>query len=337
MKAIGYTKPGLAHDPKVLQDLELPRPKATGRDLLIEVKAISVNPVDVKVRAGSPAPADAPKILGWDVAGIVVETGPEASLFQVGDEVWYAGDLSRPGGNSEFHLVDERIVGFKPQSLDFAAAAALPLTTITAYEMLFDRLQLSKQKGNEGETLLVVGAAGGVGSVLIQLAKHYTSLNIIATASRPETKAWVMQMGADQAIDHNRPLSEELEQLGISEVDYVISLNHTESHFPEIVKVLKPQGKFGLIDDPALLNAMPLKRKSISLHWELMFTRPLYQTADMIAQHQLLSEVAGLVDAGLIQTTLAENLGPIHAENLRKAHQMVESGKTKGKIVLAGF
>lgn len=337
MKAVGYNQPGLALDEAVLQNLEIATPEVKGHDLLVEVKAISVNPVDTKVRAKSPAPQGAPKILGWDATGVVKAVGSETSLFKVGDEVWYAGDITRPGANSELHLVDERIVGHKPKSLSFAEAAALPLTTITAYEMLFDRLKISKNKGNDGESLLIIGAAGGVGSIMIQLAKEFTHLKIIATASRPETVAWVKELGAHEVIDHSKPLSQELKNLGIENVDYVVSLTQTDKHFDEIILSLKPQGKFGLIDDPATLNAMPLKRKSISLHWELMFTRSIFQTEDMIEQHKLLSEVSVLVDQGKIKSTLVENFGQINAENLRKAHAFIESGKAKGKVILECF
>ena len=257
--------------------------------------------------------------------------------FQPGDEAWYAGSIARPGTNSELHLVDERIVGRKPGSLDFAQAAALPLTSITAWELLFDRLGVAPGKRYSDQSLLIVGAAGGVGSMLTQLAHRLTGLRVIGTASRPATAEWVHSLGADEVIDHSRPLSEELRRIGIPNVTHVASLTKTDLHFPEIVEALAPQGRLALIDDPGPIDIGQLKRKSLSLHWELMFTRSLFETADMIAQHRLLDEVAELVDAGVIRTTVGEHFGSINAENLKRAHALVESGRSKGKIVLEGF
>jgi zinc-binding alcohol dehydrogenase family protein len=272
------------------------------------------------------------------VAGVVRSVGPDVSLFQPGDRVWYAGDISRPGANSELHLVDERIVGHMPKSLDFAQAAALPLTTITAWEMLFDRLGIVPGKRPTDERLLIIGAAGGVGSILTQLARRLTSATVIGTASRPETHAWVEQLGAHHVIDHSKPLSEELKRIGVAEVTHVASLTQTDKHYDQIVELLAPQGRLGLIDDPEKpLDIMKLKRKSISLHWEFMFARPLFQTSDMIAQHRLLTEVASLIDNGVIRTTLGEHFGKINASNLKRAHAFIESGKALGKIVLEGF
>ncbi|GAA4236808.1 zinc-binding alcohol dehydrogenase family protein [Postechiella marina] len=335
MKAIGYKENLPIDNVNSLQDIEVETPKATGRDVLVEIKAISVNPVDYKVRANKPAPDGEWSVIGWDATGIVKEIGEDVTLFNVGDEVWYAGDLTRQGSNAEFQLVDERIVGKKPSSLSYAEAAALPLTTLTAYEMLFDRLQVSKEGANK--SILVIGAAGGVGSILVQLAKKLTKLNIIGTASREETTNWLKELGADTVINHRNKLSEEFEKYNLSAPEYVVSLNATEHHVDEIVKLIKPQGKFGFIDDPKTLNVMPFKGKAVSTHIELMFTRSMFQTEDMIEQHNILNKVSKLIDNGIIKTTLGENFGTINAENLRKAHAFLETGKAKGKIVLEGF
>lgn len=337
MKAVGYQKPLPISDPESLLDIEVPTPKAAGRDVLVEVKAISVNPVDVKVRASAAPERTQYKILGWDAAGVVTAVGPEAKLFQEGDAVYYAGSLARPGTNAEFHLVDERIVGKKPKKLDFAGAAALPLTTITAWELLFDRFGVRPGKPSDAGSLLIIGAAGGVGSILIQLARRLTGLTVIATASRAETRQWCLDLGAHHVIDHTKPLVAQLRDIAIPEVEFIAGLNATDTHYPALVEALAPQGRFGLIDDPKRLDATPLKRKSASLHWEFMFTRPVFETSGMLAQHKLLNEVSGLVDAGVIRTTLAETLGKINATNLKKAHALIESGRTRGKLVLAGF
>jgi len=337
MRAVGYRQSLPITDAASLLDVELPDPTPTGRDLLIDVRAVSVNPVDTKVRARAAPPPGETKVLGWDASGVVVAVGPDVTLFKPGDKVWYAGSLARPGTNSELHLVDERIVGRKPQSLDFAHAAALPLTTITAWELLFDRFGVPPSKRPTEDMLLIIGAAGGVGSMLVQLASRLTSLTVIGTASRQETTDWVLSLGAHHVIDHSKSLTAELRRIGIPVVTHVASLTQTESHFPEIIEALAPQGKFGLIDDPKTLDVVPLKRKSISVHWELMFTRPLFATADMTAQHRLLSETAALVDAGVIRTTLAEHFGRITAENLKRAHGLIESRRSKGKVVLEGF
>ncbi len=278
-----------------------------------------------------------PVVLGWDAAGIVVATGPEATLFKPGDAVYYAGALNRPGTNAEFHLVDERIVGKMPLSLDFAAAAALPLTGLTAWEMLFDRLGITRGAAASGKSLLIIGAAGGVGSIMTQLARRLTGLAVIGTASRPETREWVREMGVHHVIDHSRPLAPQLRESGFPEPDYIVSLTHTDQHFTEIASVIAPQGKFGLIDDPQPFDIKLLKRKSVSLHWELMFTRALFATADMIEQHRILTELARLVDQGAVRSTLNEHYGHINAANLRRAHGRIESGRARGKIVLEGF
>ncbi|MCK0189172.1 zinc-binding alcohol dehydrogenase family protein [Arenibacter sp. F20364] len=335
MKAIGYKENLPINNVKSLQDIELETPKATGKDILVEIKAISVNPADYKVRAGMPVEGDKWKVIGWDATGIVREVGDDVSHFNVGDEVWYAGDFMRQGSYAEFQIVDERIVGKKPSSLTYAEAAALPLTTLTAYEMLFDRLQVSKDDANK--SILVIGAAGGVGSILVQLAKKLTKLNIIGTASREETTSWLKDLGADSVINHRNKLSGEFAKYGLAAPEYVVSLNATEHHVDEIAKLIKPQGKFGFIDDPKSLNVMPFKGKAVSTHIELMFTRSMFQTEDMIEQHNILNEVSDLIDQGVIKTTLGDNFGVINAENLRKAHAFLETGKAKGKIVLEGF
>lgn len=335
MKAITFNLHALPiEDPQSLIDIDIPVPAPGPHDLLVEVRAVSVNPVDTKVRAGTFTKE--PKILGWDAAGVVRSVGSEVTLFQPGDEVFYAGSITRTGSYSEYHLVDERIVGHKPQSLSAAEAAALPLTSITAWELLFDRLGVVEGLG-EGKYLLITGAAGGVGSMLVQLARKLTRLTVIGTTSRQETADWVRKLGAHHVIDHSAPLLGQLQELGIDEVSYVASLTHTTQHFAQLVEVLQPQGRLGVIDDPETLDVMPLKRKSLSLHWELMFTRSLYETQDMISQHELLNRVSDLIDSGVLQTTVGEHFGAINAANMRRAHALVESGKARGKIVLEGF
>ncbi|MNG94345.1 Zinc-type alcohol dehydrogenase-like protein [compost metagenome] len=335
MKAIVFTQPGLPiEDPQSLYEADLPNPTPGARDLLVEIKAIAVNPVDTKVRASRSA--DQPQVLGWDAVGIVREVGNAVTLFQPGDEVFYAGAIDRPGSYSEYHLVDERIVGRKPRSLDNASAAALPLTSITAWELLFDRLSV-EQYGGKGQSLLIIGAAGGVGSILVQLARQLTQLTVIGTASRPQTQQWVSELGAHHVIDHTVSIPQQLAELKLEPVDYVISLTHTDTYLAQLVEVLRPQGKLALIDDPVQLDVVPLKRKSLSLHWELMFTRSLYTTEDMIKQHQLLERVSALIDEGVLKTTVGEHFGAINADNLRRAHALLESGKARGKVVLEGF
>ncbi|GAB2875445.1 zinc-binding alcohol dehydrogenase family protein [Pseudoduganella ginsengisoli] len=337
MKAIAYHASLPIEHADALVDIELPAPQVSGRDLLVEVKAVSVNPVDTKIRRNvAPAEGQA-KVLGWDAAGIVKAVGPDVTLFKAGDEVWYAGDLTRPGTNSELHLVDERIVGRKPASLDFGKAAALPLTAITAWEMLFDRLQVPRTPEQRGEAILIIGAAGGVGSILVQLARKLTGLTVIGTASRSDTAAWVEQLGAHYVIDHSKPLNEEIKRLGLPPVKYVAALTHTDKHFAAIADLIAPQGKLALIDDPESLDVRALKLKSVSLHWEMMFTRSMYQTDDMAQQHALLNDVAALVDSGVLKTTLGERFGAINAANLKRAHALIESNRAKGKIVLEGF
>ena len=334
MKAVGYKQSLPVTAPQALEDIELPTPEAVGRDLLVRVEAVSVNPVDTKIRRNVSPENDEYKVLGWDAAGVVEAVGPGVSLFAPGDRVWYAGAIDRSGTNAEYHLVDERIVSRMPTSLGFAEAAALPLTSITAWEMLFDRLAVAKE--NAG-SLLIIGASGGVGSIMIQLAKRLTDLTVIATASRPETRAWAQKLGADHVIDHRQSLVEELKATGLSEVDHVASLTHTDEHLAEIAELIAPQGRLAVIDDPASLDIMRFKRKSVSVHWELMFTRSLFKTPDMIEQHRLLEKVAEMVDRGEVVTTLTEEFGTINAANLLRAHALLESGKGRGKLVLSGF
>ena len=337
MKAVGYyhSRPITADD--ALVDVELPVPVPGPRDLLVRVAAVSVNPVDTKVRVRAAPEAGQPKILGWDAAGVVEAVGGEVTLFKAGDAVFYAGAIDRPGANSELHLVDERIVGHKPASLSFSQAAALPLTSITAWELLFDRLAVPFGDKRQAGGILIINGAGGVGSILIQLVRRLTGLTVIATASRPETIAWVRDMGAHHVIDHRRPLTEGLQQIGIPEVGYVASLSGTDKHLPSIIESLAPQGKLALIDDPATLDVVPFKRKSASVHWEFMYARSLFHTPDMIEQHCLLDEVSALIDAGVLRTTFREELGPINAANLKRAHALLESGTAIGKLVLTGF
>lgn len=337
MKAIAYTQSLPIDDPQSLQDIELPEPTPGPRDLLVEVRAISVNPVDTKIRRNVQPEAGQPKVLGWDVAGVVRAVGAEVSLFKVGDEVFYAGALDRPGANSELHRVDERLVGHRPQSLDFAQSAALPLTAITAWELLFERLQIAEGEASRGQSLLIVGASGGVGSILTQLAARLTGLTVIGSASRPQTQEWVKSLGAHHVIDHSKPLAEELQRIGVGQVTHVASLTHTDQHLAQIVEALAPQGKLALIDDPESLDIRQLKRKSLSLHWEFMYTRSLFQTDDMIEQHRLLERVSGLLDSGVLRTTVGEHFGRIDAANLRRAHALLESNRSVGKIVLEGF
>jgi NADPH:quinone reductase len=337
MRAVGYQNSLPIEDPNALVDIDLPTPEAKGRDLLVEVRAVSVNPVDTKVRKRDTPEAGSWKVLGWDAAGIVEAVGPDATFFKPGDEVFYAGALGRPGTDAEYHLVDERIVGRKPATLNWAQAAALPLTALTAWEALFDRLDVAKPVPDGKKLILIIGGAGGVGSITIQLLRQLTDLTIIATASRPDTQNWVRELGAHHVVDRRKPLAAEVANLGLGAPEFVFSTTNTDQHFAEIVALIAPQGRFALIDDPPTLDVMPFKRKSISTHWELMFTRSLFETPDMGQQGELLNEVARLVDAGKLRTTLAETFGIINAANLKRAHALLESGKAKGKIVLEGF
>jgi len=337
MKAVAYRAPGPIDREDSLQDITLETPKAEGIDLLVKITAVSVNPVDTKLRLGAVPDGGDWRVLGFDAAGVVQAVGPEVHNFKPGDAVFYAGSIARPGTNSEYHLVDERIVGRKPDSLSDAEAAALPLTTITAWEMLFDRLDVKRPTAEGGNTILVIGGAGGVGSITIQLLRALTDLTVIATASRPETQDWVRECGAHYVIDHRQSLAPQVEALGLGAPGFVFSTTQSEQHFADIVELIAPQGRFGLIDDPEELNALPFKRKAVSLHWELMFTRSLFGTPDMAEQGKLLNEVAALVDAGHIRSTATEVAGKINATTLREVHARIESGSARGKIVLEGF
>jgi len=337
MKAVGYRKSLPIEDKNALIDFETAKPEPKGRDIRVAVKAISANPVDYKVRKRAAPPEGEYKILGFDAAGIVDAVGPDVSLFKPGDEVFYAGSIQRQGTNSEFHLVDERIVGSKPKTLSFAQAAALPLTSLTAWELLFDRLGAVPGKSLDPRTLLIVGGAGGVGSILTQLARRLTGLTVFATATRPDSQKWCLELGAHAVVDHAKPLKEQIDKLKVPPVALVASLTATDQHYKGIAELMAPQGKYGLIDDPAEFNVAVFKGKAISIHWESMFTRSSFQTADMIAQHNLLNDVADLIDKGVLRTTLAQTFGTINADNLKHAHALLESGKSRGKIVLEGW
>jgi len=337
MKIVSFHQSLPISDPNSFLDLAGEPPRPGPRDLLVAVRAISVNPVDAKIRGGGgPGRPDGQlPILGWDAAGVVREIGTEVALFRPGDEVYYAGSVDRAGSYAEFQCVDERLVGRKPKTLDFAGSAALPLTTITAWELLFDRLRVA---GTAAGSLLILGGAGGVGSIAIQLARQLTRLTVIATASRPETVDWCRRLQAHHVVDHARPLATQVRAIEPGGVNYTLALTKAEDHFDQLIEAMAPQSALALIENPARpLDITKLKPKSISLHWEFMFTRSRYQTPDMGEQGRLLTEVAALVDAGRIQTTMQANLGTINAANLRRAHALVESGKTMGKIVLAGF
>ncbi|MGJ4925802.1 zinc-binding alcohol dehydrogenase family protein [Bradyrhizobium sp. HKCCYLS2038] len=337
MKAVGYQQSLPITEERALFDFEADKPEPRGRDIRVAVKAVSVNPVDTKVRKRAAPPAGETKILGYDAAGVVEAVGPDVTLFKAGDEVFYAGSILRQGTNAEFHLVDERIVGAKPKSLSFAQAAALPLTSITAWELLFDRLGAVPGKSLDDRTLLITGAAGGVGSILIQLARRLTGLTVLATATRPESRDWCLSLGAHAVIDHAKPMQAQIDALKLPPVGLVASLTHTEQHYKSIAEFLAPQGKFGLIDDPAEFSLAAFKGKAISIHWESMFTRSSFTTPDIIAQHNLLNDVSDLIDKGVIRTTLGDNYGTINAANLKRAHALIESNTSRGKIVLEGW
>lgn len=332
MRAVGYRSRG---GPEVLTDVIIDDPTPGQKDLLVEVHAVSVNPVDTKIRVREDPPPGGVRVLGWDAVGVVRTIGPEVSMFQPGDRVWYAGAVTRPGANSELHTVDERVVARAPDRLNDAEAAAMPLTTITAWELLFDRLGVGRDTGR-GRTLLVVGAAGGVGSILVQLAKSLTGLTVIGTASRPETREWVTNLGADHVVNHH-DLKAGLSAAGFGSIDLIAALTQTDRHFSTYVDVIAPQGSIAVIDDPTSLDILPLKSKSVSVHWESMFTRPTFDTPDVIAQHELLSEAAALVDGGVLRTTLRRSGGPITAAAVREAHEFQESGQAVGKTVLVGW
>jgi NADPH2:quinone reductase len=338
MKAVGLTRYLPLDDADSLKDVEVPEPKPDARDLLVRVKAISVNPVDTKVRSTVKGELSTPKILGYDASGVVEAIGSDVTLFKPGDEVFYAGDITRPGTNAELHLVDERIVGKKPASLDFAQAAALPLTSLTAWELMFERMRIDIQGGDRGKSLLILSGAGGVGSMAIQLAK-LAGLVVIATASRPETQDWCKTFGADYVIDHRKPIKDQLKAAGFERVDFIVNLVDTDGYWQLMGELIAPQGHIGCIVEPKkdVYVGNPLKDASIGIHWESMFTRSRHKTADMIEQHKILDRVADLIDSGKIKTTLHKTLNPINAANLREAHKLIESGKSIGKIALENW
>ena len=337
MKAVALTRYLPISDPEALVDVELPKPSPLDHDVLVRVEAISVNPVDTKIRAPKDKVEKEPKVLGWDAAGVVEAVGNAVTRFKVGDEVYYAGDVTRSGCNAQFQTVDERIVGRKPKTLSFAEAAALPLTTITAWESLFDRLGVNLEKGGRGQTLLIIGGAGGVGSIAIQLAKM-AGLTVVATASRPESAKWVLSLGADAAVDHRKPLPEQLASLGHQQVDYIANFADTDQYWSVMAELINPQGHIVcIVENKHPVDINLLKSKSASFHWTFMFTRSMFHTPDMEKQGLLLNQVADLVDAGKIRTTHSETLSPINAANLRSVHAKLESGRTIGKITLSGW
>ncbi|MGZ8253024.1 MAG: zinc-binding alcohol dehydrogenase family protein [Methylophilaceae bacterium] len=339
MKAVGLTRYLPIEHPESLQDIELPTPTAGGRDLLVQISAIAVNPVDTKIRKPKDKVEASPKVLGWDAAGTVVAVGPECRLFKVGDQVFYAGDVMRPGTNAEFQLVDERIVGIKPQSLSMEEAAALPLTAVTAWEALFDRMGITlKPEQNLGKSILIIGGAGGVGSIAVQLASKLAGLTVIATASRPESIEWVKELGAHQVVNHHHDLVTQMAAMNMAQVDYILCNNDTDRYFSVMAELIKPQGRIcSIVETTRPVDLGLLKNKSATFVWEFMFTRAMFQTPDMIRQHQILNLVSGLVDEGTLKTTVNKRLSPINAANLRTAHAQLESGSTIGKIVLSGW
>ncbi|MGJ4727831.1 zinc-binding alcohol dehydrogenase family protein [Luteimonas sp. SDU101] len=338
MRAVGLRRYLPIDDPDSLIELELERPVPGTRDLLVRVEAVSVNPVDTKVRAPKPQVEAQPRVLGYDAAGVVEAVGAEVTGFSPGDAVYYAGDITRPGSNAQLQLVDERIVARKPASLDFAQAAALPLTALTAWELLFDRMGYAFEGGGADRSLLVIGGAGGVGSIAIQLAK-LAGFRVVATASRQESADWCRDLGADQVVDHRQPLAPQLQSQGIDAIDAALNFADTDRYWTELGELLAPQGRVGLIVEPvgALRIGDPYKAKCIGIHWEFMFARPRFGTADMDRQGRILAQVAQLVDEGRLRGTLRETLSPISAANLREAHRRLESGRSIGKLALSGW
>ncbi len=338
MKAIGLYNYLPIEDEQSLIDVQVDMPEPSGKDLLVAVKAISVNPVDTKIRAPKDQTETTPRILGWDAAGEVIAIGSEVADYIIGDQVYYAGDITRPGSNCEFQLVDERIVGKKPTSLSFSEAAALPLTSITAWEALFDRLGISSQGDDAGKSILIIGGAGGVGSIAIQLASKLARLNVIATASRDESRDWCLKLGAVLVINHRHSLTEQLAAQNISHVDYILCLNNTDQHWSAMTQAIVPQGSIcSIVETTQPVELGLLKSKSASFVWEMMFTRSMFQTPDMIEQQKLLNTVSELVDSGELVTTANQVIQPINAENLRKAHAVIEQGSSIGKVVLEGW
>lgn len=338
MKAVGLYKYLPIDLPDSLVDVEIDKPSPKGRELLVQVHAVAVNPVDTKMRSPQDKVEDRPRILGWDVAGVVEAVGPDVNLFQAGDEVFYAGSFTQPGCNSEFHIVDERIVGTKPKSLDFAQAAAMPLTSITAWEAMFDRLRIDSEGADEGKNLLIIGGAGGVGSIATQFAKQLAKLKVTVTASRPESKVWVKELGVDHIINHYLDIPQQVDSLGISGYDFILCFNDTDEHWQSMATVVAPQGKIcSIVETAGDVDLGALKSKSATFSWEFMFTRSMYETDDMIEQHNILNRVADLVDAGKINTTTNKVLKPINAKNLKTAHAEIEGRHAIGKIVLQGW
>ncbi|WP_175650972.1 zinc-binding alcohol dehydrogenase family protein [Pseudomonas sp. Marseille-P9899] len=335
MKAVGFRRGSSLADPLCLTDIEVERPEPGPHDVRVAVHAVSVNPLDTKVRAGLVSTPGPVRCLGWDAAGIVDAVGSAVTLFRPGQKVYYAGSFDRSGSNAQYQLVDERIVGHMPQSLGYAEAAALPLTALTAWQLLFDRLAVPPGKPAHAGSLLVLGGAGGVGSMLIQLARRLTGLTVIATASRGQSRDWCLALGAHHVIDHRAPLAAQVSALAIAPVSHVAALSHTADHLHELAELIAPQGRLAIIDDHDSLDATPFKAKSVSLHWEMVFTRPLYRTPDMIAQHQILNEVAALVDAGVLRPTSSQVLHPLDATRLIEAHRLLETGGVAGKVVVA--
>ncbi|HQT38699.1 MAG TPA: zinc-binding alcohol dehydrogenase family protein [Acidocella sp.] len=335
MKAVAFTHSHPITHEDALRDIEIPAPSPKGRDLLVEIKAVSVNPVDTKVRRND-EPLGETRILGFDAAGTVRSVGSEVRDFGPGDDVYYAGVINRPGTNAEFHLVDERIVGHKPKSLTFAEAAALPLTSLTAWEMLFDRFKIPRDQA-VGGSLLIVGGAGGVGSMAIQLASKLTDLTVIATASRPETVEWCKSLGAHHVINHHHNMESQIADLGLAAPEYVFCTTHEAVHWNAIAHLVAPEGAIGIIESGKPLDFSVIMRKCVSVHPEYMFARPLLHTKSMAAQHRTLEAIAHLVDHGTLQSTMTENYGLINAANLIRAHAAVEAHAVRGKIVLGGF
>jgi NADPH:quinone reductase len=334
MKAIGFktSLPISAADSFI--EFEAEPLKATGRNMLVKIAAIGVNPVDFKIRQNSAKDKvlEVPKIIGWDAVGIVAEVGDEVTLFKKGDEVYYAGDITKSGCNAEYQLVDERIAGKKPASLSAAEAAAMPLTVLTAWEILFDRIRIND--ADKGKTILIIGGAGGVGSIAIQIAKKIAGLTVIATASRPESIDWCKKQGADVVVNHKN-LAAEVRKAGFEQVDFIVDFVDVNQYWNDFVELIKPQGRIGSISDPVeTVNLRQLKGKSLSFHWELMFTRSMFQTDDMIAQHEILDNVADLLDKGILTSTLNTTMDGFTVENLKRAHQLLESGSAIGKVVL---
>ena len=335
MKAIGFKTSLALTEPDSFIEFETEKPSPGKRELLVKISAISVNPVDFKVRQSSAKDAvlETPKIIGWDAVGIVEAIGENVSLFKIGDEVYYAGDLTKQGSNAEYQVVDERIVGRKPKSLSVEDAAVIPLTGLTAWEILFDRIRVNPEK-DKGKTILIIGGAGGVGSIAIQLAKKVAGLTVIATASRPETIEWCKDQGADFVVNHKN-LIEEVRSIGFKQVDFIVDFVDVNQYWNTFVELIKPQGHIGSISDPVeSVNLRQLKGKSVSFHWELMFTRSMFQTEDMQEQHTILNKIADLLDNGTLKTTLKETFIGLSAANFKKAHQILESGKTIGKIAI---